>query len=72
MRPRRCRQLKRLLLKVTAKPDQQIHSQLDNAGLATFLAELTTISRPIIGKWFRALNEIEIKSAASPRCCISP
>ena len=66
MRPRRCRQLKRLLLKVTAKPDQQIHSQLDNAGLAAFLAKLTTISRPIIGKWFRALNEIEIKSDATP------
>ena len=44
----------------------QIHSQLDNDGLAEFLSGLIEASRPVIRDWFRSGGTVEWKSDASP------
>ena len=46
--------------------NESIHGQLDNDGLATFLAALPDVSRPVISQWFRSGGTVEWKSDDSP------
>ena len=46
--------------------NESIHGQLDNDGLATFLAALRDVSRPVISQWFRSGGTVEWKSDDSP------
>ena len=73
MRPPRCQPIPRLPPRVEADQAMcadpatgQIHSQLDNDGLAEFLSGLVEVSRPVIRDWFRSGGTVEWKSDASP------